>query len=90
VGARVGSSTLPITAAMPIIRISDPSMLELLLEDLRARPDVVAAVVAPDQIRISILGSYSTSSLRLAVLLRIRAWEAAQRSRGIEVEVDLE
>jgi hypothetical protein len=89
-GAPVGRSTLPITAAMPIIRISDPSLLELLLEDLRARPDVVAAVVAPDRIRIGILGSYSSSSLRVAVLLRIRAWEAAQRSRGIEVEVDLE
>ena len=75
---------------MPIIRISDPSLLELLLEDLRARPDVVAAAVAPDRIRIGVLGSYSSSSLRLAVLLRIRAWEAAQRSRGIDVDVDLE
>jgi hypothetical protein len=75
---------------MPIIRISDPSLLELLLEDLRARPDVVARVVAPDRIRIGILGSYSSSSLRLAILLRIRAWEVGQRSRGIEVDVELE
>jgi hypothetical protein len=73
---------------LTIIRISDPSLLELLLADLTARPDVVAEVVAPD--RISILGSYNPSSMRLAALLRIRAWEAAQRSRGIEVEVDLE
>lgn len=75
---------------MPIVRINDPSLLELLLADLRARPDVVAEVVAADTIRVSILGSYNVSSMRLAILLRIRAWEAAQRSRGIDVEVDLE
>jgi hypothetical protein len=81
---------LPPTAAMPIIRISDPSLLELLLADLRARPEVVAQAVAKDRIRVGILGSYNASSMRLAVLLRIRAWEAAQRSRGRDVEVDLE
>jgi hypothetical protein len=75
---------------MPVIRISEPSLLELLLADLQARPDVVAQIVAPDRIRIGILGSYSGGSMRLAVLLRIRAWEAAQRSRGVDVTVDLE
>ena len=75
---------------MPIIRISDPSLLELLLADLRARPDVVAEIVGTDTMRVSILGSYNVRSMRLAVLLRIRAWEAAQRSRGNDVEVDLD
>ena len=69
------------TAAMTMIRINDPSRLELLLADLRERPDVVAEIIAPDRIRINILGSYNLASMRLAILLRIRAWEAAQRSR---------
>jgi hypothetical protein len=36
------------------------------------------------------MGSYSSDAMRLATLLRIRAWEAAQRSRGIDVYVDIE
>ncbi len=75
---------------MTIIRINDPSRLELLLADLTARPDVVAEVIAPDRIRVNILGSYNLDAMRLAILLRIRAWEAAQRSRGFDVEVELE
>jgi hypothetical protein len=75
---------------MPTIRISDESMLELLLADLTARADAIGAVVAPDKIELTIMGSYSSDAMRLATLLRIRAWEAAQRSRGIDVYVDIE
>ena len=59
---------------MTIIRINDPSRLELLLADLRARPDVVAEIIAPDRIRVNILGSYNLDAMRLAILLRVRAW----------------
>jgi hypothetical protein len=79
-----------LTATMTIIRINDPSRLELLLSDLRTRPDVVAEIIAPDRIRVNILGSYNLDAMRLAILLRIRAWEAAQRAHGFDVEVDLE
>ena len=75
---------------MTTIWLSDPSMVELLLADLKARPDVVAEIVEPDRIRISLLGSYSGDAMRLAILLRVRAWEAVQRARGIDVEVELE
>jgi hypothetical protein len=75
---------------MPTIRISDESMLDLLLADLTARADAIGTVVAPDKIEITIMGSYSSDAMRLATLLRIRAWEAAQRSRGIDVYVDIE
>jgi hypothetical protein len=75
---------------MPIVRISDPSLLELLIEDLTARPDVIAEIVDTDAIRVSLLGSFNESSMRLAILLRIRAWEAAQRARGVDVEVDVD
>jgi hypothetical protein len=75
---------------MTVIRISDSSLLELLRADLLSRPDVIAEIVAPDRLRVSVLGSYSESAMRMAILLRVRAWEAAQRSRGVDVEVDLE
>jgi hypothetical protein len=75
---------------MPTIRISDESMLEILLADLTARSDVVAAAVASDKIELTIMGSYNSDAMRMATLLRIRAWEAAQRSRGIDVYVDIE
>jgi hypothetical protein len=75
---------------MPIVRINDPSLLEALLADLSGRPDVVAEIVGADAIRVSVLGSYNASSMRLAILLRIRAWQAAQRSGGVDVEVELD
>lgn len=75
---------------MPTIRISDPAFLDLLIQDLTARSDVVAQPIAPDAVKIGILGSYNREALRMATLLRIRAWEAAQRARGIDVFVDLE
>jgi hypothetical protein len=87
--ARRPSSLRQLTT-MTIIRISDSSLLEPLLADLRARPDVVAEAVAHDRLRISLLGSYSQSAMRMAILLRIRAWEAVQRARGYDVDVDLE
>jgi hypothetical protein len=75
---------------MPTIRISDPTLLQLLLADLMSRPDVVADAVGADAITINILGSYNSDALRLVTLLRIRAWEAAQRARGIDVSVEIE
>jgi hypothetical protein len=75
---------------MATIRISDASLLDVLLADLTARPDVVAEISGPDTLRLSLLGSYNESAMRLAILLRLRAWEAAQRARGVEVEVDID
>ena len=75
---------------MPTIRISNESMLELLLADLTASSDVVAQIVPPDKIELSIMGSFNSDAMRMVTLLRIRGWEAAQRSRGIDVYVDIE
>ena len=72
------------------IRISEPTLLPELLADIQLRADIVANVVGADAIRISILGSYNADALRMATFLRVRAWEAAQRARGIDVRVDLE
>jgi hypothetical protein len=78
------------SAAMTLIRISDSALLATLLADLRARPDLVATVISDNTIRVSILGSYNHEALRIATYLRIRAWEAAQHARGIDVNVEIE
>lgn len=75
---------------MPTVRIDDPSLLPSLLADLKSRTDVVAEAVGDDTIRINILGSYNSEQMRLATYLRVRAWEAAQHARGVDVHVELE
>jgi hypothetical protein len=75
---------------MPTVRIDDPSLLPSLLADLKSRTDVVAEAVSGDTIRINILGSYNSEQMRLATYLRVRAWEAAQHARGVDVHVELE
>ena len=75
---------------MAIIRISDESMLELLLADLTSSSDLVATAVAPDALEVSVLGSYNTDARRLVTWSRIRAWEDLRRAEGIDVSVDIE
>jgi hypothetical protein len=74
---------------MPLFRVSDPALLPELVADLESRPDVVLEVLNEDTLRINILGSYNSDALRMAAELRIRAWQAAQSSRGSRVEVEL-
>jgi hypothetical protein len=75
---------------MTLIRISDSTLLATLLADLGERPDLVATAVSATSIQVSILGSYNHKALRIATYLRIRAWEAAQHARGIDVRVEIE
>ena len=75
---------------MTLIRISDSTLLATLVADLGQRPDLVATAVSDTSIRVSILGSYNHEAQRIAAYLRIRAWEAAQHARGIDVHVELE
>lgn len=77
------------TTAMPELRISDPAFLPALLDDLRSRMDVVAEVVDDNCIVVTILGSYGLEGMRLALYLRVRAWEAAQRAKGLDVRVEV-
>jgi len=72
-----------------LVRISDPSLLDLLCADLRGRGDVVAEVVDGDTIQVDILGSYGVEGMRMATELRLRAWEEAQRARGVDVRVQV-
>jgi hypothetical protein len=72
-----------------LLRISDPSLLELLCTDLRSRGDIIAEVVGEDTLQVDILGSYSVEGMRMATELRLRAWEEGQRARGIDVQVEI-
>jgi hypothetical protein len=68
------------------LRVSDPELVPELLEFLRSRLDAVAEQTADDAVDVSLLGSYAEDAMRMELYLRVRAWEAGQRSRGVEVE----
>jgi hypothetical protein len=68
------------------LRVSDPALVPELLEFLQSRLDVVAHQVTDNEVEISLLGSYAEDPLRMELYLRVRAWEAGQRARGVEVE----
>jgi hypothetical protein len=72
-----------------LLRISDPSLLQLLRADLQGRDDIVAEVVDEQTLQIDILGSYGVEGMRLAAVLRVQAWVAAQRARGVDVNVEV-
>jgi len=72
-----------------LLRISDPGLLELLRADLQSRDDLVAEVVDDRTLQVDILGSYGEHGMRLAAELRVQAWVASQRARGVDVTVDV-
>lgn len=79
----------PYNERVTLLRISDPSLLDLLCADLRSRGDIVAEIVGDDTLQVDILGSYGVEGLRMATALRVRAWEEAQRARGVDVHVEI-
>jgi hypothetical protein len=71
------------------LRLSNPEMRDTLIADLQTRPDLVVEPVNEDTIEVSLLGSYSLDAMRLAIYLRVRAWEAGQRAAGQTIQVEL-
>jgi len=78
-----------LTGWMTQVRISHADLLGALVDDLRQRPDTVVAVTGPNTIEVSLLGSYHVEAMKLAVDLRLRAWEAAQRAQGRDVHLEI-
>ena len=68
------------------LRVSDPTFVPELLEFLQSRLDQVAERVNENEVEVSLLGSYADDAMRMELYLRVRAWEAGQRARGVEVE----
>lgn len=75
---------------MPTIRVDQPFLLESLIRDLQRRVDVIAERTSPSTIVVNLLGSYNADAMEMEMLLRVRAWEAGQRARGIDVSVVVE
>jgi len=71
------------------LRLSDPDLLGVLIADLRTRGDIVVDAVGDDSIEVFLLGSYNLEAMRLAIYLRVRAWEAGQRAQGRNLRVEL-
>lgn len=59
------------------VHISDPRLVDDLLDFIQLRLDTVQERVAIDEVEISPLGSYSEDAAALALDLQLRAWEAA-------------
>ena len=68
------------------LRVSDPALVPELLEFLHSRLDVVTEQITANEVNLCLLGSYALESMLMELHLRVRAWEAAQRSKGVEVE----
>lgn len=62
-------------------------MRDALIAELEKRPDLVVEPINETTIEVSLLGSYNPDAMRLAIYLRVRAWEAAQRAAGQTIHV---
>lgn len=69
------------------VRVSDPERMDELSEFLASERDVVVARRAEDELEVTILGSYGTGPMRMALYLRLRAWEAAAGAAGSFAEI---
>lgn len=69
------------------IRISSAELIDQLLASLRAEPGAVVERISDDEAEVTLLGSYQEDALRMALYLRLRAWEAAHSAYGVRVEI---
>ena len=74
---------------MTTLQLSDPALLPVLIADLRTQGDIVVDAVGDGSVEVSVLGSYNLEANRLAIYLRVRAWEAGQRAQGRNLRVEL-
>ena len=75
---------------MTIVRTNSNAATRLLLAYLSAVTDIAVEPVGSCEVRVSLLGSYREDAMRLALYLRLRAWEAAQRAEGVDVKLELD
>jgi hypothetical protein len=73
------TSALPAETVSTALRVhvSDPRLVDDLLDFIERRLDSVQERVAIDEVEISPLGSYGEEAAGLALDLQLRAWEAA-------------
>jgi hypothetical protein len=74
---------------MAIIQVNNPDAAASLLAHFGTQEDLWAEQVGPETVRASVLGSYSFEAMNVELVLRLRAWEAAERARGNVVTADV-
>jgi hypothetical protein len=74
---------------MTLVRISEGSLLQLLCADMSDSGEVIFEILSEDVVELDLLGSYGTEEMTIAIEQRLQAWEASQRSRGVEVSVEI-
>lgn len=75
---------------MTIVRTNSGAATRLLLAYLSAATDIAVEPIGANEVRVSLLGSYREDAMRLALYLRLRAWEAGQRADGVDVKLELD
>jgi hypothetical protein len=75
---------------MTIVRTNSSAATQLLLSYLSAVTDIAVEPLGAREVRVSLLGSYREDAMRLALYLRLRAWEAGQRAEGVDVKLELD
>jgi hypothetical protein len=75
---------------MTLVRTNSSEATRLLLAYLGTASDIAVEPVGERELRISLLGSYREDAMRLALYLRLRAWEAGRRAEGFDVKLELE
>ena len=75
---------------MTIVRTNSSAATRLLLAYLDAASDIAVEPLGEREVRVSLLGSYREDAMRLALYLRLRAWEAGRRADGVDVKLELE
>ena len=75
---------------MTTIHLNSGEATDLLIAHLREQGQFAVEHVGINTIRVSLLGSYSADAMRLAIYLRLRAWEAAERAQGNDVRLVFE
>lgn len=68
------------------VRVTDSELLSDLVDYL-AGTDTVIEQIDEDEVEVSLLGSFNEDALRMELYLRLRAWEASRRARGVRVEI---
>jgi hypothetical protein len=75
---------------MTVVRTNSSAATQLLVAYLSEASDIAVEPVGTREVRVSLLGSYREEAMRLALYLRLRAWEEAQRAKGNDVRLDLD
>jgi hypothetical protein len=75
---------------MTVVRTNSSAATRLLLAYLSAVTDIAVEHLDDCQVRVSLLGSYREDAMRLALYLRLRAWEAGQRAEGVDVRLEMD